>query len=62
MWLCICRGLNSEQLKKYISEGDTWKRIVEKTGATQGCGSCLELASEEYKRLKNEINTKHVEN
>ena len=44
MIVCVCKNLNSGQLKEYIQRGMSIEDISEEIGLGTGCGACLEYA------------------
>lgn len=42
MYICLCSGLKTKELKKLIREENAdMKMIINRTGATTKCGKCL---------------------
>ncbi len=44
MIICVCKNVNSKQLKEYLAQGMSLEDISEQIGLGTGCGSCLEYA------------------
>ena len=44
MIVCICKNINSSQLKECLNRGMSLDDISQEMGLGTGCGSCLEYA------------------
>ncbi len=44
MIICICKNVNSRQLKECLARGMSLEDISEEMGLGTGCGNCLEFA------------------
>ena len=44
MIICVCKNVNSRQLKECLSQGMTLDDISKEMGLGTGCGNCLEYA------------------
>lgn len=39
--LCLCKGVGKQDIEDAVAEGaDTFRKLVAKTHATTGCGTC----------------------
>ena len=45
MIVCVCKNINSRQLKECMYSGMSIEDIVQEMGLGTGCGNCLEYAS-----------------
>ena len=44
MIICLCKNVNSQQLKECLQRGMSLDDISEEMGLGTGCGGCLEYA------------------
>ncbi len=44
MIVCVCKNVNSRQLKECMQRGMSIEDISEEMGLGTGCGSCIEYA------------------
>ncbi|WP_223787300.1 (2Fe-2S)-binding protein [Marinicella meishanensis] len=45
MYVCICHGVTEKDIQQAVKQGaDSIDALRAKTGATSGCGSCLDVA------------------
>lgn len=44
MIICVCKNVNSHQLKECLQRGMSLEDISEEMGLGTGCGRCLEYA------------------
>ena len=45
MYVCICHGVTEKDIKQAVKQGaDSIEALRAQTGATTGCGSCLDVA------------------
>lgn len=44
MYICVCRGISEEQLKRQIKEGHGTKEILKNLGVGDDCGVCVVTA------------------
>jgi bacterioferritin-associated ferredoxin len=44
MIICVCKNVNSRQLKECLQKGMSLDDITEEMGLGTGCGRCLEYA------------------
>ncbi len=51
MYVCICHGITDKDIQKAARSGVTnIHQLAAETGATTGCGSCLEMAEDILKQ------------
>jgi bacterioferritin-associated ferredoxin len=51
MYVCICHGITDKDIQKAARSGVTnIHQLATETGATTGCGSCLEMAEDILKQ------------
>ncbi|KAA3638193.1 MAG: bacterioferritin [Proteobacteria bacterium] len=47
MYVCICHGITEKDIQKAARSGvNSISKLASETGATTGCGSCLEMAED----------------
>ena len=47
MYVCICHGITEKDIQKAAQSGvSTINQLAAETGATTGCGSCLDMAED----------------
>ena len=47
MYVCICHGITDKDIRKAARNGVTSvSQLAAETGATTGCGSCLDMAED----------------
>lgn len=45
MYVCICHGVTEKDIKQAVKQGaESIEALRAQTGATSGCGSCLDVA------------------
>ncbi len=54
--ICICKAVSENDIIKAIQEGyNTYEKVVLRTGATTGCGTCFRSVFNIVKREKDGI-------
>lgn len=47
MYVCVCKGITEDQLRKAIAKGDdTEKKLIDRFGVGGQCGRCLSKVRE----------------
>lgn len=55
MYVCICHGITDKDIQKAARTGvTTISQLAAETGATTGCGSCLDMAEDILQQQTNQ--------
>ena len=48
MYVCICKGITEEMVKKAVNRGYKGKELLKSLGMGDDCGTCLLDAADKY--------------
>lgn len=55
MYVCICHGITDKDIQKAARSGiNSINQLAAETGATTGCGSCLDMAQDILRQQSNQ--------
>lgn len=55
MYICLCTGYKTSDLKRDIEENRSIKEIITANAIDEGCKKCCSLLKNEYKEMKDKM-------
>lgn len=52
MYICLCSGYKTSDLKRDIEKNLSVKEIIQENGIDEGCKKCCSLIKNEYREMK----------